>query len=222
MNRKIQALMDAGVQVDDPASLWVDQDVEVSPGAKLGPQIILKGRTKIAAGACFEGCAYLEDTIVEENAHVKFCVRCEGARIGKRAAVGPFANLRPGTLLEEETRVGNFVEVKKGILKRGVKASHLTYLGDCVIGANTNIGAGTITCNFDGYAKHQTTIGEGAFVGSDTCLVAPVNIGDGAVIGAGSVITKDVESDSLALTRAPQVSKPEWAKKRREVFGDAR
>ncbi|NLF26198.1 MAG: bifunctional UDP-N-acetylglucosamine diphosphorylase/glucosamine-1-phosphate N-acetyltransferase GlmU [Deltaproteobacteria bacterium] len=218
-DRKIYALIEAGVEIEDPSSLFIDEQVEVASGVKLGPQITLKGNTKILCGANLEGCAYLKDTFVAEGAVIKFGVRSENAIIGTGVSVGPFAHLRPGTKLEENSHVGNFVEVKNSNLKGGVKASHLTYLGDCVIGTGTNIGAGTITCNYDGYAKHQTVIGEGVFVGSDTCFVAPVKVGDGATIGAGSVITKDVAPHSLALSRAPQVEKKEWSKHNRKIRG---
>jgi bifunctional UDP-N-acetylglucosamine pyrophosphorylase/glucosamine-1-phosphate N-acetyltransferase len=139
----------------------------------------------------------------------------DGAAIGARSRVGPFARLRPGTVLEEDVRVGNFVETKQAVLRRGVKALHLSYLGDTEIGANANIGAGVITCNYDGEKKHRTAIGRGAFIGSDTQLVAPVTVGDGAYVGAGSTITKDVPAGALALSRAPQKVIAGWAAARR-------
>ena len=132
----------------------------------------------------------------------------EGAAIGAGAIVGPFARLRPGAVLEAEVHIGNFVEIKNARLGAGAKANHLSYIGDSEIGAGTNIGAGTITCNYDGVNKHRTTIGEGAFIGSNTALVAPVTVGDGAIVAAGSVITRDVPADALALARGQQVDKP--------------
>ncbi|MBX7138019.1 MAG: bifunctional UDP-N-acetylglucosamine diphosphorylase/glucosamine-1-phosphate N-acetyltransferase GlmU [Oligoflexia bacterium] len=215
LNREIAILIENGVEFADPASVYVDSGVKVAAGVKIGPNVQLRGRTEIHAGAVIEGSALLIDTVVHEGAVIKFAVRSEQAVIGKQAAVGPFANLRPETVLGEEVRIGNFVETKKAILGKGAKASHLTYLGDAEIGADSNIGAGTITCNYDGIQKQKTKIGKGVFVGSDTCLVAPIEIADGAYIGAGSVITKPVPADSLAFTRPPQVVKEGWAKKKR-------
>src|SRR5262249_39239541 len=141
----------------------------------------------------------------------------EEATVGPRARVGPFARLRPGTVLEEDVRVGNFVETKKAILRKGVKANHLAYLGDAEVGAGANIGAGVITCNYDGVDKHQTTIGEGAFIGSDSQLVAPVTVGKGAYVGSGSTITEDVPEGSLALARARQTVKVGWVAARKKA-----
>jgi bifunctional UDP-N-acetylglucosamine pyrophosphorylase/glucosamine-1-phosphate N-acetyltransferase len=146
---------------------------------------------------------------------IKLGSRVEEAVIGEEASVGPFANIRPGTSLGAHTRIGNFVEVKNATLRDGAKASHLTYLGDCTVGEESNIGAGTITCNYDGYRKSATTIGKGVFIGSNSCLVAPVHVGDGALIAAGSVITQDVPADALALGRARQELKGGWAATRR-------
>ena len=147
---------------------------------------------------------------------MRFGSRIEGAAVGEGTTVGPCAHLRPGTVLGKNARVGNFVEVKNAVLADGAKASHLTYLGDCEVGEDANIGAGTITCNYDGYKKSRTEIGRGVFVGSNSCLVAPVKIGEGALIAAGSVITRDVPQDALALGRAEQSLKEGWAKRRRE------
>lgn len=214
--KKIKELILSGVKVLDPATIYVDEGVAIEAGVFIGPQVQLRGKTIIKKGAQIEGSAVLIDTVVEEHAVVKFGVRSEGARIGKKASVGPFANLRAGTVLGEDTKIGNFVETKKAVLAKGAKASHLTYLGDCTLGEETNIGAGTITCNYDGVNKHQTTIGKGVFIGSNTALVAPVTINDNATVGAGSVITKEVEAGSLAFTRAPQVSKPGWSKRKKK------
>jgi bifunctional UDP-N-acetylglucosamine pyrophosphorylase/glucosamine-1-phosphate N-acetyltransferase len=135
----------------------------------------------------------------------------EGCAVGPGCIIGPFARLRPGTVLANDVHIGNFVELKAATIAAGVKASHLSYIGDASVGAETNIGAGTITCNYDGFAKHQTSIGAHAFIGSDSVLVAPVSVGDGAFVGAGSVITRDVAPDALALGRGQQVEKPGWA-----------
>ncbi len=218
-NRRVKKLILSGVVVCQPDSLFVDQDVSIARGVVIGPVVRLEGRTTIEEGVVIEGCATIKDSTIQRNARIKLGVCAEKSIVGEEAQVGPFAHLREGSILGNQSRVGNFVETKKAILEKGVKASHLTYLGDCTIGEDTNIGAGTITCNYDGYNKNKTTIGKNVFVGSDTSLVAPVKVGDGAVIGAGSTITSDVEADSLALTRAQQISKPGWAKTRRDMMG---
>ena len=219
LQRRIEALINSGVVIQDPGTLYLDETVSVEPGAFLGAQLTLLGRTAIGRNAILEGSAYLKDVTVMPEATIKFCVRAEGAVIGPRAAVGPFAHLRPESLLDADVRVGNFVETKKTHLARGAKASHLTYLGDADVGEDVNIGAGTITCNYDGYKKSKTIIEANAFIGSDTCLVAPVRIGKGATIGAGSVITQDVEAEALALTRAEAKVKSGWSKDKREKSG---
>ncbi len=169
------------------------EDSAVGEGAVVGQGAILKGVT-LAAGA-----------VVHPYSHL------EGAEVGERAEVGPFARLREGTRLSARVKIGNFVETKKASFGEGAKASHLSYLGDAEVGARANVGAGTITCNYDGYRKHKTHIGEGAFIGSDTQLVAPVSVGDGAFVAAGSTVTRDVPADALALSRAPQVEREGWA-----------
>ena len=155
---------------------------------------------------------------VGEKVTIRAHSHLEGAEIASGCEVGPFARLRPGTVLEDGAKIGNFVETKKTTLGPGAKANHLTYLGDATIGAGTNIGAGTITCNYDGFFKYQTVIGAGAFIGSNSALVAPVTIGDGAIIGAGSTITADVPTDALALVRPAQLAKPGWAAAFRSVM----
>jgi len=218
--RRVRELILSGALVQDPGSLYLDPQVQVAPGARIGPQVQLYGNTTIASGAVIDGLSLLRDTTVEKNAHLKLGINAEKAVIGEDATVGPFANLREGTILGPKTRIGNFVETKKAVLGEGSKAPHLTYLGDCSVGQYTNIGAGTITCNYDGYKKHQTTIGNNVFIGSNSALIAPLSIEDGAIVGAGSVITKKVEKDSLALTRAPQISTPGWARVRRERMAE--
>ena len=151
-----------------------------------------------------------DDVVIHAFCHV------EGARLESGATIGPYARLRPGTVLEEGAKIGNFVETKKAVLGKGAKANHLTYLGDAAVGAGANIGAGTITCNYDGFLKYRTEIGEGAFVGSNSALVAPVTIGAGAIVGAGSTVTRDVAPDALALARGTQEARPGWARRIRE------
>jgi bifunctional UDP-N-acetylglucosamine pyrophosphorylase/glucosamine-1-phosphate N-acetyltransferase len=153
---------------------------------------------------------------VADGATIKAFSHIEGAIIATKAVIGPFARLRPGAKIGEKAKVGNFVEVKKAVLGPGAKANHLSYIGDADVGANANIGAGTITCNYDGFGKYGTVIGEGAFIGSNTALVAPVSVGAGAIVGAGSVITKDVEADSLAVERSEQRGIAGWARRFRE------
>jgi len=185
------AAMEAGVTMIDPASVFLCCDTELSPDVTIEPNVVFGRGVKIAAGAQIRAFSHLE-----------------GCSVGPGCIIGPHARLRPGTELGANVHIGNFVELKAARLGDGVKASHLTYLGDAEIGADTNIGAGTITCNYDGAAKHRTTIGAGVFIGSDVALVAPVRVGDGAIVAAGSVITEDVEADALAIARGRQVAKP--------------
>jgi bifunctional UDP-N-acetylglucosamine pyrophosphorylase/glucosamine-1-phosphate N-acetyltransferase len=155
--------------------------------------------------------------MVEDGAVIRSFSHLEGARVGKNARIGPFARLRPGAELGSDVHIGNFVEIKASTIEDGAKANHLAYLGDARVGAGSNIGAGTITCNYDGFAKHKTDIGKGAFVGTNSSLVAPVKIGDGAYIGSGSVITSDVPADSLAIARGRQSVREGWAKRLRDL-----
>ncbi len=216
--RTISRWASAGVQFIDPNSVFMDSSVSIGSGSTIGPAVQLRGSTTIGSNVTIEGTALLIDCSIADNAEIKLGVRAEGARIGEGAMVGPFAHLRSGTDLGPDVKIGNFVETKKATLGKGAKASHLTYLGDCSVGSEANIGAGTITCNYDGYQKSTTIIGKGAFIGSNTSLVAPVTVGDGATIGAGSTITKDVPSDALALTRAPQETRDGWSKRKRSVM----
>jgi len=184
------AAMDAGVTMIDPGSVFLCADTEFAPDVTIEPNVVFGPGVKVATGAQIRAFSHLE-----------------GCTVGADCIVGPHARLRPGTELGERVHIGNFVEVKAARLGDGAKANHLTYLGDAEIGAETNIGAGTITCNYDGYAKHRTTIGACAFIGSDTALVAPVTVGDGVITAAGSVITEDVPADGLAIARGRQVVK---------------
>jgi bifunctional UDP-N-acetylglucosamine pyrophosphorylase/glucosamine-1-phosphate N-acetyltransferase len=217
-DRQISALQAAGVHFVDPRSCEIDSAVTIAPGAKIGPAVQLRGKTTIGAGVVIEGSSMLVDTLAHDRAQIRFGCRIEGATIGAEATVGPFAHVRPGTVLGKHVRIGNFVEVKNAHMADGAKASHLSYLGDCSVGEESNIGAGTITCNYDGYKKSETKIGRRVFVGSNSCLVAPVKLGDGALVAAGSVVTKDVPADALALGRATQINKDDWARRRREAL----
>lgn len=214
--RGLDRALDAGATLVDPATIRIGPRVAIEPDAVIHPFVCLEGRTKLAEACEILPFTRIVDSAVGPRAVVGPHCDVEGATIGSRTRVGPFARVRPGTVLEEDVRVGNFVETKKAVLRRGVKASHLSYLGDVEIGEETNIGAGVITCNYDGEKKNPTTIGRDAFIGSDTQLIAPVTVGDGAYVGAGSTITRDVPAGSLALTRAPQKVHEGWAKRRRE------
>jgi bifunctional UDP-N-acetylglucosamine pyrophosphorylase/glucosamine-1-phosphate N-acetyltransferase len=220
--RRVQELLASGVIIDDPQTTYVDAGVEIEAGVRLGPQVQLHGSTRLKTGVVIEGNAYLKDTTVGEGTILKYCVRAEEALVGKNCMIGPFAQLRPGAELADDVRIGNFVEIKNSKLAKGAKANHLAYLGDSEIGANVNIGAGTITCNYDGYNKSKTVIGDGASTGSNSSLIAPVTIGAGAYVGAGSVISKDVEQDALALSRAEQKVYPGWSRRRREKMEKAK
>ncbi len=213
--RRNRELLEAGVLLEDPASTWVDVDARVAPGALLRPSVVLEGRTSVAPGAEIGPFARLVDVsvgvgaLVLDHCVLRECVLDEGA------SVGPFAHVRPGSRVRRGARVGNFVELKQTDLGEGSKASHLSYLGDATIGSRVNLGAGTITCNYDGVDKHPTRIEDGAFIGSDTTLVAPLTVGAGAYVGAGSTLTQDIPADALALTRAPLVLRDGWAARKR-------
>ena len=185
--RRRSELMAEGVIMEAPDTVFLAADTEIGPGAVIEPFVLFGPGVRVAAEAVIHGHSHLV-----------------GAEVGRRAEIGPFARLRPGTVVGEQAKIGNFVEAKNTSLGTGAKASHLTYLGDCDVGAGANIGAGTITCNYDGFNKHRTVIGEGAFIGSNSALVAPVTVGADALIGAGSVLTSDVAADALGLARSPQ------------------
>lgn len=211
--RHLNRLQENGVIFDAIKTCSIDPLVTVESGARIGPGVHLRGTTKIGSGAVCEGYTHITNSTIEENAEIRMGCRVDSSFIGPRVTVGPFAHIRPGTSLDADVRIGNFVETKNAILKEGAKASHLTYLGDCTVGKNSNIGAGTITCNYDGQKKSETIIGENVFIGSNSALVAPVTIESGALVGAGSVITKNVPKDSLALGRSRQENREGWASK---------
>jgi bifunctional UDP-N-acetylglucosamine pyrophosphorylase/glucosamine-1-phosphate N-acetyltransferase len=212
LTRRIgQQLMRAGVTIEDPERFDCDEGVEVGPDTVLEPGVRLRGRTRIGSGCRVGQGSILADTTIADGAVVKPYTVAEEAAIGPGAVVGPFSRLRPGADVGEQAHVGNFVELKKAKLGKGAKANHLTYLGDATIGAGTNVGCGTVTCNYDGEKKHPTVIGERAFIGSDSILVAPITIGDGAYVAAGSTLTQDVPPGALALGRARQANKEGWA-----------
>jgi len=179
----------------------------------IGPNSHLLGRTRIGERCRIDGNAYLTDARLGDEVHVKFNVVMADSVLEEKVEIGPFSHLRPGTVLKRSVHVGNFVEVKNSTIGDGTKASHLTYIGDSTIGRETNIGAGTITCNYDGFLKYRTTIGDRVQIGSDTQLVAPVTVGDDAYVGAGSTVTEDVPAGALALSRAQQKNLPGWVER---------
>lgn len=212
---KCEELMAAGVTIIDPATTYVGPDVEVGHDTVLHPNVYLEGRTTIGAACEIHAGTRLVDATIEDHVVIlNYCVVTESV-VRSHAQLGPFAHIRPGSEVGEDARVGNYVELKKTTLGRKSKASHLTYLGDATVGEDVNVGAGVITCNYDGKAKHQTVIGDGAFIGSDSQLVAPVTIGKGAFVAAGSSITKNVPDESLGIARSRQENKDGWAKTRR-------
>lgn len=215
-HRKANELMLAGVTIENPDTVAVDAEVEAGQDSIIESHVQLRGKTRIGANCRIGTGSILRDCEVADFASVLPYVVAESSSIGPGAIVGPFSRLRLNAEIGAQAHVGNFVEIKKTSVGQGSKANHLAYLGDATIGSGVNIGAGTITCNYDGERKHPTHIAEGAFVGSNATLVAPVEIGAGGYIAAGSVITKNTEPGSLAIGRAYQVEKPGWAKRRRE------
>jgi bifunctional UDP-N-acetylglucosamine pyrophosphorylase/glucosamine-1-phosphate N-acetyltransferase len=197
--RRREQVLNDGATLIDPESVWFAYDTRLGRDVTVEPHVVFGPGVQIADGATIHAFSHIE-----------------GAVIGTKASIGPFARIRPGTTLAARTKVGNFVELKKTEVGEGAKVNHLSYVGDASVGAGANIGAGTITCNYDGFGKHRTEIGADAFIGSNTALVAPVRIGDGAIVGAGSVITQDVDADSLAIERSEQKGVAGWAKRFRE------
>ena len=210
--------MHAGVSFLHPASAFVDEGVEIGPDTTIGPNVTLSGECEIGARVTIGQGSVLTHSTVGDDSEIKPYSVLDDTVVGPKCHVGPFARLRPGTVLDEQVHVGNFVETKKARLKKGTKAGHLTYLGDADIGENTNIGAGTITCNYDGVNKHHTTIGRDVFIGSDTQLIAPVTVGDGAFVAAGTTVTFDVPANALALSRSKQSVKENWAERNRKLL----
>ena len=214
--RVVTRLMTEGVTFRNPDTVVIDSSVSIGPDTVVYPFVTLEGTTRIGEGCVIDPGVHLINVTVGDDVHIKTGTVAEDAIIEDQASVGPYSHLRGGTKLGRRVKVGNFVETKKAVFGEGAKASHLSYIGDADVGADVNIGAGTITCNYDGVNKHKTTIEEGAFIGSDSQLVAPVTIGRGAYVGAGSTITKDVPPDSLGLSRTPQRNVEGWAKKKKE------
>ena len=214
-------LIQLGVIVYRPETCVIDVTVEVAAGVVIEPFVQLLGNTRIGAGCHIRSFSVIENCTLAENVLVRQSCVLTDSTVDSGAKIGPFAHLRPGSEIGEDAHVGNFVETKKARLGRGAKANHLTYLGDAEVGDGSNIGAGVITCNYDGVHKHKTIIGKRVFVGSDSTLVAPVSIADGAYIGAGSCITREVPADALAVARTRQINKEGWAAARRARDTDA-
>jgi bifunctional UDP-N-acetylglucosamine pyrophosphorylase/glucosamine-1-phosphate N-acetyltransferase len=214
--RNAAALMESGVTIYLPETVVVDPGVTAGPDSVIEPGVQLLGNTRIGARCTIRTGSVLQDVRMDDDAVIGAHSLIDSSRVGTKAQIGPFSRLRPGTDIRAGAHVGSFVEMKKTVLGEGSKAPHLSYLGDATIGRDTNVGAGTITCNYDGASKHPTTIGNRVFIGSDTALVAPVRIGDGAYVGAGSVITENVPADALAIARGRQANKPGWAAARRK------
>lgn len=217
-----EELMAAGVTIEDPATTYVGPDVEVGPDTVIHPNVYLEGSTRVGEACVIHAGARIVDSTIESGAVVQnYCV-ITSSRVATGTSIGPFAHLRPGSDVQEGARIGNFVEIKKSTVGPGSKAGHLTYLGDATLGRNVNVGAGTITCNYDGRQKHPTIIEDEVFVGSDSQLVAPVRVGAGAYIAAGSTITADVPGGALAIARARQTVKEDWTRARASAqAGDA-
>jgi bifunctional UDP-N-acetylglucosamine pyrophosphorylase / glucosamine-1-phosphate N-acetyltransferase len=203
-------LMASGVTLVDPATAYIGEHVEIGRDCVIGPNVQILGKSRIGADVRIEGMAWLRDVSIGDRCHLKIGVRAENCAIGPDCEIGPFANLREGTELEGHNRIGNFVETKKARIGRGTKASHLAYLGDAIIGSETNVGCGVITVNYDGYDKHLTQIGDRCMVGCDSQLVAPVKVGNDVYVASGTTIVRDVPDGALVMSHHPQREKPGW------------
>jgi bifunctional UDP-N-acetylglucosamine pyrophosphorylase/glucosamine-1-phosphate N-acetyltransferase len=214
--RKVQELMLSGVTIEKPETVTIDSSVQIGQDSVVGPFAQILGRTAIGEDCRIGACSIVDNSTIASNVEIAPFTSVADSHIEAGVTVGPFARLRQGNRIGKDARIGNFVELKNTRFGAGAKANHLAYLGDSEIGDRTNIGAGTITCNYDGLSKHQTQIGKDAFVGSNSTLVAPLEIGDGSYIGAGSVVTHAVPPEALAIGRSRQVNKEGWAAKRKK------
>ncbi|MGH9745291.1 MAG: bifunctional UDP-N-acetylglucosamine diphosphorylase/glucosamine-1-phosphate N-acetyltransferase GlmU [Candidatus Acidiferrales bacterium] len=216
--RKAAELMEAGVSIYLPETVVIDPEVTAGPDTVIEPCVQLLGQTRIGARCKIQTGSVLHDVRVDDDVTVGAHCVATASRLHAKSTIGPFSRLRPGADIRSGAHIGNFVEVKKSVVHEGAKAMHLTYLGDATVGRGSNIGAGTITCNYDGTGKYPTTIGERVFIGSDTALVAPIRIGDGAYVAAGSTLTENVPAEALALARGRQVNKLGWVRQRRNAL----
>lgn len=215
MRRRInEAFMLSGVTIMSPESVLIEEGASIGEDTVIWPNVHIGGKTSIGRGCVLEEGVKIRDSRVKDGTVIKCYSVVEESSIGKSVSIGPFARLRPGSDIGDEARIGNFVEVKKSGIGKGTKANHLTYIGDSTIGSDVNVGAGTITCNYDGRMKHRTVIEDGAFIGSDTQLVAPVKVGKNAYVGSGTTVTKDVPPWSLVISRAPEKVVKDWVKKK--------
>jgi len=208
--RLILSWMDRGVTFLDPATVYLSTDTKIGADTVVGPNVRIVGKTVIGTACVLEGSCFLVDSVVEDEACVRWGVVSDRARVGRAARVGPYAHLRPEAELGADVHIGNFVEVKKSRIGRGSKANHLSYIGDALVGEDVNVGAGTITCNYDGIRKHRTVIGDRVQIGSDTQLVAPVELGNDVYVAAGSTVTKNVVPGALVYNDKPQRVRPGW------------
>jgi bifunctional UDP-N-acetylglucosamine pyrophosphorylase/glucosamine-1-phosphate N-acetyltransferase len=217
MRKRInENLMLQGVTMIDPKNTYIESDVKVGMDTTIYPGVFIEGKTTIGKNCIIHSNVRIVNSVIGDGVTIKDSSVIEDSVIKDNVTIGPFAHLRPGSVISENVKIGNFVEIKKSIIGEGTKAMHLSYIGDAEVGRNVNIGAGTITCNYDGFKKHKTIIEDNVFIGSDTQLVAPVKVSKGAYIGAGSTITKDVPPECLAITRTPQRHIPDWVKKRKK------
>ena len=212
---KSKDLLEQGITLSDASRVDVRGDVSAGKDCSIDVNVILEGEITLGTNVSIGPNCYLKDVVISDNVSIEAFSHIVSTQIGADCNVGPYARLREGTVLEDQAKIGNFVETKKTKIGKGSKANHLAYLGDAEVGEDSNIGAGTITCNYDGTNKHKTKIGNKTFVGTNSSLVAPLNIGNNSYIGAGSVITKDVEDDALAVARGKQSNKPGWAKNKK-------
>jgi bifunctional UDP-N-acetylglucosamine pyrophosphorylase / glucosamine-1-phosphate N-acetyltransferase len=219
--RKAAELMDSGVTIYLPETVVIDPEVTAGPDTLVEPGVQLLGNTRLGARCKIQAGSILRDARVDDDAVIGPHSILDSSRVWPKAKIGPFSHLRPGSDIRKGAHVGGFVEIKKSVVHEGAKVPHLSYIGDASIGRDSNIGAGTITCNYDGFAKYPTTIGEGVFIGSDTALIAPVRVGRGAYVAAGSTITENVPADALAIARGRQANKPGWAAARRKELARA-
>jgi len=207
LKRKLEKLNESGVIFDDINTCYLDEEVIIEKNVHIGPNVTIKGKSIIKEETFIEGNAYIINSKIGKNNHIKYSVRVEESEIKDYCALGPFLQIRPNSVIEDKVKLGNFVEIKASHIKKSSKVNHLSYVGNTNIGTNTNIGAGTITCNYDGVNKHQTNIGDNVFIGSNSILIAPINIGNDSYTGAGTVTNKDIPNKTLVITRAKRVDK---------------
>ncbi len=214
--------MDAGVTLKDPDTTYIEDGVSIGRDTIIGPNTQICGRTRIGEGCQIDGTAHVTDSEIGSGVHLRFSVVMTGCRVDQGAIIGPFAHLRPGTALAENVHIGNFVETKEAKIGPGTKANHLTYLGDCTIGGDTNIGAGTITCNYDGFNKYKTRIGDRVQVGSDTTLVAPISLGDDVYVATASTVRRDVPAGALVYNERQERVRDGWTEQKRKKMKDSK